>query len=960
MTSHQTLCSERSFARKLWAVVLCALLFRSEISAAQEAVDPATDWQLLQWEQKSPLVATTIKQQAAVNDDEPVERFQLRNSGRPETVQIVASFEPSLLNNDFEAQVKVHTSLPGIRAGLLIVLPHQTDPRTRKPLLTVLQGEAVRDPETWQTLRIIATQKAVEAQLRRVRVELNRSDVRTQDAMILGLVLLADASPGESFVDIGQARFGPILKPSEELMNLVRDSLSEKQRVAQQRQFIPLDLELDAIVLDGKPVILRMAPDHGESVEALTSLRLNAAWVPDFEAVDRARELYESKLAVLATPPHPEFEPGDYSQLLQSLPPLEHLCPNVSAWYEGTRVTAEDLPHLLAWSREVRSADRVFQRLQMADVTGAEGAFAREIDLVGVGRHVVGRDESFGTLRNLLIRRQKNAGQLSFPWMWVQTMPSSTQAAWRTALKGRMPLVEPEQIQHQIYAALSAGYKGVGFWKTRALDPESSHDREISIAIELACMEIELLEPFLARGRIEGHLQLKRSSESDSSALQMSSKSRPTINKVLGGNAVGAPVSSLEVPNGHDAVVITGGSTTLILATAWDTISQFVPGPMFEREAGLVVAASETASAWQLSTSGIRSLPRDVTAGGLSLRVQDFDRSAALIVSSDPELIRSLEQKIHGMSEHSATLTAELASLKFLRVLATIEELREAHSVPAGVDELMQSARRQLDRAELELKSRDFQEATILARDSLKVVRQAQQACWKDATAELTTATASPHTIAFSTLPDHWRLMHYLEQQSFRMTGDLLPSGSFEAKQDGLLTGWTREASARPAFSSAADVVEDARSGKVLRLVAWQTDPSAPRVVRDDVTPLIVSSPSVAVQRGDVVVVTGKVRKGRTSSANLNASTLSRRPLILFDSELGPECGLRIELDSEWRAFEMYRPIGESKEFSVSIGLTGQAEIHVDDLQIRKLPAVTETTPRPVQFTGQEVDVVEP
>ena len=166
--------------------------------------------------------------------------------------------------------------------------------------------------------------------------------------------------------------------------------------------------------------------------------------------------------------------------------------------------------------------------------------------------------------------------------------------------------------------------------------------------------------------------------------------------------------------------------------------------------------------------------------------------------------------------------------------------------------------------------------------------------------------------------------------------------------------------SARPAFSAAADVVEDARSGKVLRLVAWQTDPSAPRVVRDDVTPLIVSSPSVAVQKGDVVVVTGKVRKGRTSSANLNASTLSRRPLILFDSELGPECGLRMELDSDWRAFEMYRPIGESKEFSVSIGLTGQAEIHVDDLQIRKLPAADKTTPAPVQFTGQEEDVTNP
>lgn len=924
---------------------------------AQDASSEADPWQSLRWEQKSTLAATSVTHESAVNDNLPVQRFQLKNGGRSETVQIVASIEPSLLNHDFEAEVKIHTTLLGIRAGLLIVLPHQIDPRTRKPLLTVLQGEAVRDPETWQTLRVVATQKAVEAQLRRVRVELNRSDVRTQDAMILGLVLLVDASPGESFIDIGDARFGPNLKPEADLIKLVRDSLSEQQRVSQQRQFIPMDLELDAIVLDGKPVILRLSPDHGESVDALTSLRLNAAWVPDFEAVDRARELYESKLAVLATPPHPEFEPGDFSQLLQSLPPLENLCPNVSAWYYGTRITSNDLPHLLAWSREVRSGDRMFQRLQMADVTGSQGAFAREIDLVGVGRHVVGRDESFGALRNLLIR-QKIAGQLSFPWIWVQTMPSSTQTTWRTTLGARMPFVEPEQIQQQIYAALSAGYKGVGFWKTRALDPENSQDREIAIAIELACMEIELLEPFLARGRIEGHLQLKTGQDQKAAPAKLSVKgSRPFLNQALGGVSVGAQVSSLEVPVGHDAAVITGNSATLILATAWDSVSQFVPGPMYEKEAGLIVAASETASAWQLSTSGIRSFPRDITAGGLSLRIQDFDRSAALIVSSDPELIQSLEQKIHGMSEHSARLTAEMASLKFLRVLETIEELREAHSVPAGVDDLMKSARRQLDRAELELNSHDYQEATVLARESLRIVRQAQQTCWKDATAELTTATASPHTISFATLPDHWRLMHYLDQQSFRMTGNLLPSGSFEANGDALLSGWNREASARPAFSAAADVVEDARSGKLLRLVAWQTDPSAPRVVRDDVTPLIVTSPSIPVQKGDVVVVTGKVRKGRTSSANLNGSSMSRRPFVLFDSELGPECGLRMELDSDWRTFEMFRPIGESSEFTVSIGLTGQAEIHVDELQIRKLPAVSQNTPGPVQFTGQEEDV---
>ncbi len=55
--------------------------------------------------------------------------------------------------------------------------------------------------------------------------------------------------------------------------------------------------------------------------------------------------------------------------------------------------------------------------------------------------------------------------------------------------------------------------------------------------------------------------------------------------------------------------------------------------------------------------------------------------------------------------------------------------------------------------------------------------------------------------------------MHYMDQQSFRMTEDLLKSGSFESEASGL-RGWARDVSARPAFSAAADIVNDSRAEK--------------------------------------------------------------------------------------------------------------------------------------------------
>ncbi len=906
----------------------------------------------LRWAPASSITRTKVSSLSATNDKIPVERFRVINRESPEEIRVVASIPASMLHNDFEASLRIHSTVTGMRFGLLVLLPYQPDPRTGMPLETILPGEVLQEADQWQTLEVKATQKNVEAQLRRIRADLNRPDIRMQQAMIIGLVLVLEASPGETFFDIGSADFGRIITPSKDLLKLVSAQTVDQTESVKERNFIPIDIELGGLMLDQRPVVLRFAPDHAEHIETLKQLGLNAVWVPDYRSTDRAKELYDAQFGVLATPPHPEFEPGDYSRLLQSLPPLDQQCPNVSAWIQGTRVTPEEQVHLMAWSREVRSADRVFQRLQMADVTGSEGAVAREIDLVGIGRHVVGRDITFGSLRNLLIRRQQNAGQLTFPWTWIQTEPSSTQQAWRESQRLRPPFLEPEQIQQGVYTALSAGYKGVGFWKTHALQIDNPRDRETAIAIELACMEIELLEPFLARGRMEGYLGLQRGDNRNSNATK---DVRSRLNSALGGRSVGATVADHEGPGGHDAAVITNGGNTLILATAWDGVSQFVPGPMFEQEISMVVAASETASAWQISTTGINGLPREVTAGGLSLKIRNFDQSAALIVSSNPAtLIPELEQKIHAMAPRAAARMTELASLKYVRVLETIEQLREEHTVPPGVDAFMSQAKQMLDRSEFELNNKDYHESAIRARDAMLFARQAQQACWKDAISNLTSPTASPHTISFATLPDHWRLIHYLDQQNDRLSENQLLSGDFENLKSAAQDGWSLNSPPKSQYSSTADILQDPRSGKILRLIAWQSDVVDGRATRDDTMPLIVTTPAIPVSSGDVMVVSGRMRKGRSTSAD------SKRPLVIFDSEMGTENSIRTELDSEWESFELIRPIATSTSFSVSLGLIGEGdveEVHIDDLSIQKLPAMTSSAA--IRFTGRKIDAGE-
>jgi hypothetical protein len=151
----------------------------------------------------------------------------------------------------------------------------------------------------------------------------------------------------------------------------------------------------------------------------------------------------------------------------------------------------------------------------------------------------------------------------------------------------------------------------------------------------------------------------------------------------------------------------------------------------------------------------------------------------------------------------------------------------------------------------------------------------------------------------------------------------------------------------KSAYSATADILPDAKGGKVLRMIAWKPEDSTSRSLRDDLTPLLVTSPAIDVSLGDVMVVTGRIRKGRSTSAE------SKKPLIIFDSELGPVSGLRIPLYSDWESFEMIRPIGNNSSFTVSFAMAGQGaveEVHIDDLTIRRLPAMPEANP--LRLTG--------
>ena len=121
-------------------------------------------------------------------------------------------------------------------------------------------------------------------------------------------------------------------------------------------------------------------------------------------------------------------------------------------------------------------------------------------------------------------------------------------------------------------------------------------------------------------------------------------------------------------------------------------------------------------------------------------------------------------------------MTAELATLKYERVRETVSQLQREHAVPSGTAKLLTAIKSSLGRMQQELRAGDHHESLLQAADALRNLRQLQFLCWKDATAGLCSPAASPHTVAFATLPDHWRLMNRVQAERSRLEDHLRTS----------------------------------------------------------------------------------------------------------------------------------------------------------------------------------------
>ncbi len=943
----------KSVKLTVWSACLCSAILAGKVRAEdyRQAFDDATpNWEV-RYDKKA---ISVIKHEGQTEDRLKGERSEgllFESKIRGASLQLEHELPVARVIEELTLEVWLRASHSGAGLWVRIVFPHETDPRTGKVLTTFLRGGTYRKANEWQKLTCTTSRKPLQERARQLRSALNNPNLNFEDAYVDRALITSTVPEGQTQMLLDELKFGPIVAPAavgSPVRTEVKPQVQEAQHNTTETLPSPespnlsthsspqrnVEFRLDRLLVEGRPFFPRIAAHHGEPFNSLKLAGMNVVWVQNYEDTSTLNTLRDMGLWAMATPPRAVtaagkiIDPEDVSII-----PFAQKTEPILLWNLGTRVPPEARNDLVGWMEQIRSADRNYRRPVMVDIVGGqERIVSRHVPMLGLSRHINHTTIAPKTFRNWLVQKKKQARPGTFIWTWIQTEPSASSDAMRNSGEGSPIVIEPEQIRLQVYAALAAGCRGIGYWKTTSLETESLGAYERQLAIAQLNLELELLEPWLATGTVVGHVPFGAVAPTPAHISRRSLDFRNTLPEVGERQALIREREN-QIKKAHnitgdlEAAIIRSDYGTLLLPIWYDREAQFVPGQMAANDAVIVVpGVDQTASAWEISPTGIRSLGRERVSGGLKITLKKFDQTAAVIVTSDRELIAKLRQKIETLGETSARVSVALSKQKLDRVTKVDAELQSLGVNQPDAPQILARSEQLVGFAEQALRRKHYHEARQMAADAMQLQRILQRTHWNDAVRRLTSPVSSPHTICFQTLPDHWRLMARLGDSSMD-NNNLLRSGDFEDIDTMVVEKWQHTQKPIDGVRAVAELYPQAKEGSYsLRLVSAPV-PGKELPAMLPQNPVTVTTPPVTVQAGQVVSVSGWIRVASPIVRSLDGATL-------YDNLGGPISALRWQAASGWQRFSLIREVKQSGSFTVTLSMGGLGEIQLDDLKI--------------------------
>jgi hypothetical protein len=841
---------------------------------------------------------------------------------------------PGRVIPELKATLWVRSKQAGVRLYVHVIFPNQKDPRTGDILGALIEGGEYSHGRGWQELVCETSDKAMQNQMRLLRASYQPISLDLRGSLIDRVVVVCTLGPGETDIFLDDLRVGPLaaLGPP-----IAAAAIGPAPRpVAEIRQ--------GQLEISGRPRLTIMLIDHGEQLSTFSELRANTVLIQDVRSQTRLTGLQEQGIRVAALPPTevrsaPPIDPdSNETALAPPSAPSAFEWPEVAMWYLDTHTSSQHREKIVSQQEQLRRFDYRLRRPALCDVADDERYFSRYVPMLGTSRHVCGTTFSLKDYKNWLVQRSRLATPGAYLFTWIQTEPVLESNKWRVPAGLKPAVIEPEQIRLQVYAAMSAGFRGFGYWNLSSLETDGPGAEERRLAIAELNLELELIEPLLATAnqtdiahckfedpRLDPKLKITRKwfdFPQDDSQRERDIKQKLAERDTLLKN-------QKLIQTETDVSVFQGAYYKLVIVTWLGHDAQFVPGTLAANEAKVLIPEpSECAHFWELTTTGVHPLKKAKTPGGYQVTLPKFDQTAVILASPDPLQREPIEEKAMLIAPASARVWIALAKAKLQRVQKIDAELTAlGHDQPDG-RELLRRAEQSLARAETALQQRDYNRAREESADVMQLLRTLQYAHWNEAVLSqgVSTPLLSPYTVSFQTLPDHWRLVERIGRSADRPQDNLLPSGDFEDPSS-VQSEWIHSEHMIEGVRGNAVLVRSPHQGKLcLQLVAVPVPGFEPPVVISK-PPVTVTSPAVPVRAGQVLYVSGWINVINPVAGSLDGVTVH--------GNLGGMLGaLRFTERAGWQRFQLLQDVREDGEFRLTVNLNGIGEVRLDDVKI--------------------------
>ncbi|MBI3863382.1 MAG: hypothetical protein HY290_15940 [Planctomycetia bacterium] len=846
-------------------------------------------------------------------------------------LQLVCQLPKARLIDDMKLSLWFQSTQDGATLAARVVFPNQIDPESGTTLIVPVEGDSYSKVGQWQKLECTDIDRKVRKMLPLIRKRFQNAgvpgDIDVSGRYVDTAIINIRSSRGASRFVVDALRFGPIVEAEPDgPVQPVERTEPEVEPVATFRSSF--------LNVHGQPFFPRIIPYHGEQPADLAKQGLNVVWIPNYEDTRLLADLNRAGLWAMAVPPEPRGEDGNprFDPSSVHLAPFGPDTAQILFWYLGTKIQPDEKAKMMAWLEQIRSADRTYKRQIMGDVAGLERSYSRQFSMLGVQRPAVHTSLSPRNYRNWLTEHRNLAHPGSFLWTWIQTEASPSVNEIRESAGWRPLVVEPEQLRLQVYAALSAGYRGIGFWTCTSLDDERPGARERKLMMALLNMELDLLEPLIATGSVGSPAKFTaqgpaaRNLKGLATPGRMSRADRAWEQEL--NDRDNQLLSQEEIARDLEASVLKTDLGRLVLPVWYADEAQYVPGRMAGNNAKIIAeGVGESARAWEITTTDVHELASERVTGGKQVSLDRFEMTTAILFTTNQTAVERFREKVRTLAEPASRVTLELARAKFERVSAVDADLTRLGRGQKDAINILPMARNRIDQAEKLLQSQRYHDARIAAGEALQLLRVLQYAHWTFAAHRFYTPVASPHTLCFQTLPDHWEMIARIGRTAGMPVKNLLRSGDCEDKDTMVAEGWKRTETEIPDVQSTGELHAGAHQGTYCLRLAAAPAPGKPVPVSVADRPVTITTPPVTVYKGQLVYISGWVKLTVPAVGNLDGA-------VFYDSLLGPSAALHWRAVTDWKKFEVIREVHETTDLTLTMALSGLGDVRFDDLQI--------------------------